>query len=300
MLLSTRNGAHTLPRLLQALAVVDIPKGGWHLVVVDNGSTDTTERILRQAQGALPLEIVTEPRPGKNVALNRGLAEARGDLLVLTDDDVIPSRGWLTSIRRAADERLEASVFGGPLLPEWELSPEDWHLTWVPHGPTYALQEAGEDGQIPMRAVFGGNMAVRWDVFERGHRFNESIGPQGVDYPMGSETEFLLRLEGLGYVARHVPDAIVRHVIRPHQMTMAWAFARAERFGRGQFRLEGDSSVTLFGVPRWVFREFPRLLLREAFSTIARNDRGRFDARWRRRFVIGWSREARSSNRQTD
>ena len=37
---------------------------------------------------ALPLRLVHEPTPGLSNARNRGIAEARGDLVLWTDDDV--------------------------------------------------------------------------------------------------------------------------------------------------------------------------------------------------------------------
>jgi hypothetical protein len=74
-------------------------------------------------------------------------------------------------------------------------------------------------------------------VFDKGIRFDERIGPRGKSYPMGSETEFNLRLARLGHAAVYVPQATVRHQIRPEQMTRTWLVGRAFREGRGEARL---------------------------------------------------------------
>jgi hypothetical protein len=102
-------------------------------------------------------------------------------------------------------------------------------------------------------------MAVRATVFATGHRFAEDIGPDGTRrYPMGSETEFTMRMAAQGYQCRHVPDAVVGHQIRRESLNPAWVFARAFRYGLGEqvkaMRLNGWSGATLFGRPRWMFR----------------------------------------------
>jgi hypothetical protein len=68
--------------------------------------------------------------------------------------------------------------------------------------------------------------------------FDESIGPRGCRYAMGSETEFNLRLRRLGYAAVFLPQSVVHNVIRPHQMEFEFLIGRAFRQGRGETRLQ--------------------------------------------------------------
>jgi glycosyltransferase involved in cell wall biosynthesis len=58
---------------------------------VDNGSPD----LLRTHADRLLLTVVSQPQRSKNRALNLGLRHARGELIVLTDDDFIVEPGWL-------------------------------------------------------------------------------------------------------------------------------------------------------------------------------------------------------------
>ena len=87
-------------------------------------------------------------------------------------------------------------------------------------------------------------MAVRRAVFERGLRFDESIGPNGSDplYPMGSETEFLRRAAKAGFAAWFTREPLVQHIVRPHQTMDSYLADRAYRHGRGialQLHMEG-------------------------------------------------------------
>src|SRR5882724_9338189 len=111
VLIATRNGVRTLPRVLEAYTCLQPPTGGWKLVVIDNGSTDQTRDIVLSFLDRLPLEYLFEERSGKNIALNTGLAKLEGDLAVFTDDDAIPSPDWLVSYRAAADTHTACSLF---------------------------------------------------------------------------------------------------------------------------------------------------------------------------------------------
>lgn len=236
VLLAVRSAGATLPATVAALGELRAPPGGWRVVVVDNGSEDGTAALLDEAMVSLPLVRVSEPVPGKNRALNRGLREVRGDLVVLTDGDVLPRPGWLEALRSAADGQPGFDIFGGPVLPRWPARPPAW-LRPLPLDPLFSVRPPLPAGPVDPRRVFGPNMAIRTRVFDDGVRFDEAIGPNGGRYAMGSETELLLRLARRGHRAWHCPDAVVEHVVRHEQLTREWVQRRAVLYGRGAYRL---------------------------------------------------------------
>ncbi len=132
VLIATYNGARTLPYVLNIYCQLEPPDDGWQLVIVDNRSTDQTKEVIASFTQRLPLTYLFEPRQGKNVALNTGLSRVAGDLIVFTDDDTLPQPNWLRQIRLAADSQSEFVIFGGPILPKWEVLPEDWVSSWIP------------------------------------------------------------------------------------------------------------------------------------------------------------------------
>src|SRR5690242_14211481 len=238
VLLATRNRAAILRETLEAFCHLQEPSSGWKLVIVDNGSTDETPAVLASFAGRLPLQTACEPNGGKNSALNAGLDFVEGDLTVFTDDDTFPNANWLVELRKAADARHEYSMFGGAVVPRWEISPPPW-VQWVEQRAAYALTDPlMAEGPIPPYLVFGPNMAIRTAVFQSGVRFDPSIGPRNSSYPMGSETELTLRLSHRGQKAWHVPTAVVEHFIRNYQIRQSWVLKRAIRHGRGQFRFD--------------------------------------------------------------
>src|SRR3954466_3165587 len=90
----TRNRAGRLRALLESLAA----QPAHEVVVVDNASRDDTQAVVTKA-GVRRIRL---PEPmGPAVARNRGWREARGDLIVFTDDDVVARPGWLAAIADA-------------------------------------------------------------------------------------------------------------------------------------------------------------------------------------------------------
>jgi len=297
VLIAAYNGGKTLPAVLKAYRTIVPPHGGWQLVIVDNGSTDDTKEIIAAFRQCLPLTFLYEPTQGKNAALNTGLSCLSGDLVVLTDDDVLPRPVWLQHLRSAADSQPSFSLFGGPILPEWEYPPDDWILAWVPLGPTFAIVDSLEDGPINPRLIFGPNMTVRADIFQRGYLFDETIGPKGTNYPMGSEAEFLKRLASAGFKAWHCKKATVDHIIRAFQMKQEWVLARAARYGRGQYRLAAKSSpnspMAVLGVPIPLLLRMLAHGLRLADAQLRGNAERLFKAWWHWNYLIGQATEAR-------
>jgi GT2 family glycosyltransferase len=91
----------------------------FEIVVVDNAPDDPRTREVVTACGREDPRVryVAEPLPGSSVARNRGVAEARGELLAFTDDDVVVDPEWLAWIVEPFlhDERV--GVVTGLVLP---------------------------------------------------------------------------------------------------------------------------------------------------------------------------------------
>ena len=70
----------------------------WELIAIDNGSTDGTASYLAGVRdmAAVPVTIVSNPKNvGFPAAVNQGLRPARGEYLVLLNNDVVVTDGWL-------------------------------------------------------------------------------------------------------------------------------------------------------------------------------------------------------------
>lgn len=304
VLFSSFNGEASLPLMLKRLAEIEAPPGGWKIVAVDNGSTDATGGILRSWLSKLPIEVMYEPVSGKNRALNTGLAGVEGDVVVLTDDDVLPDPSWLVRYRALADAKPDYDIFGGPILPAWEVEPPAHIRNSSLLGPIFAVKSPALEGAVHPS---GPNMAVRSRIFAAGFRFDEAMGPrQGASYPMGSETEFIVRLEQAGYRSWFSHGPKVAHLVPKRHIEREWIMKRARRLGRGQARMSlaqtenRDRTEHLFGAPRWLLRAIAETALKWSLAQATGNRVQVFETAWQINALLGQMMEWRTAGRMAE
>ncbi len=262
----------TLGPTLEAMADLDLAGLSCEVVVVDNADDPATQRLIRSFETRLPLRWLVEPRAGHNIARNTGLKGLRGRLIIATDDDVMPRRDWVRQMVNGCERWPDVSIFTGRILPSMPI-PYDLGNDMI-RSAFMVADWPQPEGPIRPDCVWGPNMAFRRSIFEAGHRFDETIGPVGSNYAMGSEVEFVTRLSRTGYRAVYLPDATVVHQIRPEQFGQRWLCGRAFRSGRGVAAMYGmRGAASWFGVPRYLFREVPETALRYALARLVGDPR---------------------------
>jgi glycosyltransferase involved in cell wall biosynthesis len=279
--------AHTLPHLARQTGLDGVK---WEVVVVINGSDEDTESVLCAARTDLPVRWVRESRPGKSVALNRAINAVNGELIVITDDDVIPEPGWLAALLAAADRWPEHAIFGGsieplfpPNTPTWIRNHRHcdmWFSRFVPSWP--------EGPMVPEELPYPPNLALRARVV-RSARFNETVGPMPGEYPLGCELELMQRLVAAGERAVYVPSARLQHVVREDQIDRQWLLRRCFQAGRGLVRWFWTSDTTstqLLGRPWRLWRAMAGGWVRRGLSLLQPAQR-RFDRACELRVVLG-------------
>jgi glycosyltransferase involved in cell wall biosynthesis len=107
------NTGRFLTRAVEALIGQDYPADQYELLFVDNGSSDDSAAILQRYP---EIRVLHEPVRGSYAARNRGLREARGEIIAFTDSDCFPDPAWLSSIEKGFDTP-GALVLMGPRLP---------------------------------------------------------------------------------------------------------------------------------------------------------------------------------------
>lgn len=117
VILPTFNGASRIRPALDALSSqrgVGIHE--YEIIVVDDGSTDETRRVVTTYRPQSPLAVYyirLRENSGPAVARNVGIMHARGNLICFTDDDCVVPPGWLAGFAAAFAEHPEIAGAGG-------------------------------------------------------------------------------------------------------------------------------------------------------------------------------------------
>jgi len=133
-------------------ALMRCTRSPWGLIVVSNGSTDGTSDYLAGVQDAspVPVTVVTNSTNlGFPAAINQGLKCARGEYLVLLDNDAVVTDAWLEQL--IALTRAEAV---SPMEGERRES----------YGPTHGGDPSGARRPAPSAAEGGGDRMRPWGV----------------------------------------------------------------------------------------------------------------------------------------
>ena len=179
------------------------------ILVVDDGSTDGTEAAIAAFALASPIAIryLANRKKGPGSARNYGIQEARGNLILLGDDDIIPSP-TLVAEHVAWNRKYPADNFG--IM---------GHVSWSPEvHPTPFMEWLGLDGalfgfgrltpgkEVSFQYSYFCNTSVKRDFLIREGMFDENFRGYGSE-----DTELGYRLINRGFHLLYNPDAMGYH-----------------------------------------------------------------------------------------
>lgn len=222
LLIPTFNRSRELLRALRSVAEQRLDPALWECVIVDNNSTDdTADAVARFAEEHPTLQIrrVVEPKAGVSHARNRGLQEARTELIASIDDDERINPNFLEAYLRFFDTHPEANIAGGKIIAEYPSGRPAWMSRWTER-PIANPMDYGETVRpFPKGALpGGGNMAFRRSVALR-YGFDTQLGRVGGKLIGGEENDFFLRLVASGETLWYVPQAVMWHIIPAEKLT---------------------------------------------------------------------------------
>lgn len=214
IIVPTFNRAESLKRLVQSLDSLkheDLIKV--EVLVIDNGSTDGTRSFLLREQAKSTkffLKILEERQRGKASALNLGLRNAKGRLVLFVDDDVVVDPGWLSGhsecYLKTTFDAVQGRVLPG-VDPEGRTADpgrlRQYNIPIVDYG----------DEPREIRGLTGTNMSFKREVFEKVGYFDVRLGPGAAGF--SEDTEYSMRIRQAGFKIGYTPHAVVYHELDP-------------------------------------------------------------------------------------
>jgi glycosyltransferase involved in cell wall biosynthesis len=190
VVIATCNRSTALKATLQSLLRQQTPEAfTWEALVVDNNSTDDTKAVVESFARASDgrIRYLFEPLPGETVARNAAIAEAAGEVIAFTDDDVTLDPCWLANL--VCGLRRSGRAAAGGVVGSFNLGDRPRVMTeGHPQGANLAIRAS-------VLARLGGFRAVHDSLVGSGRRAEIS--------------EMCARLLNAGEQIVYLPDAIV-------------------------------------------------------------------------------------------
>jgi glycosyltransferase involved in cell wall biosynthesis len=194
------------------------------IIVVDqSGDDDSSEVVTARGGGPTSIRYLRQATRGLSASRNAALDAAETAVVALTDDDCVPSPGWLAAIVAAFASEAPPQAVTGRVLP----------LGDERDGYAVASRERDEPAEFrgftaPWLVGTGANTAVARDWALRVGGYDERLGV-GTRGGAGEDLDFIHRLLRAGAVVRYEPEALVYH----ERQTRTRRRATRMSYGRG-------------------------------------------------------------------
>jgi glycosyltransferase involved in cell wall biosynthesis len=210
VILPAANESVLLQRTVEQFAATLPPDS--EIIVVDNGSTDGCAEFLLAENGD-NVQLIRTPEPlGVAAARNRGLAQARGEIVVFADAHIdVPAHWWqpLVSTLNRPDVGVVGpgiGVMGNPHRRAscgQRIAEPKLRLEWLPWK---------SDEPYPVPCLGGGFMAMRHETLTRAGAFDDGMTQWGSE-----DMELCVRYWQLGHEVFVAPEVTVLHYFRKAQ-----------------------------------------------------------------------------------
>ena len=190
------NRAHYLPRAVASVMAQTAPVD--EIIIVDDGSTDDTESVVRGLEG--PIRYFRKPNGGAASARNLGIREARGPLIALLDTDDV----WLPEKNARLVDVLETR-------PEVVLAHSAAAIIGPDGRPTGAIWgKPAYDGWVRKKLLFANGVNASSVLVRKG--VLEAVGGYDEGFPLLENWELWLRVSRHGEFA-YVAEPLVQYRI---------------------------------------------------------------------------------------
>jgi len=219
------NGAMTIANCLESLLAQTYPQDRYEIIVVENGSTDETTRVVEK----YPVRLFHNEVRGPAAARNRGIRESTADIIAFTDADCVVTPTWLVELIKPYADPSIGGV-GGDIQPY--------------RHPGRTLVELFNDQHSPWTNYLTGKPEFLPQLYTPNASYRRAllVAIKGFDERIltGEDVEMSWRIQmELGTKIMFTPTAVVYH---HHRSTRQGLSRQYRQYGFGEVLLD-----TLFG-----------------------------------------------------
>lgn len=160
VMLCYKDSGHKLGPTIKALERQKTPRS-WELIAVDNGSTDESPGELAKLlkTTSINYQLLQEDKKGKQAALLRGIRAAKGEILIICDDDNILAPDYIENAINHGQKLSHTTVFGGKGTLAIDHPPKWFHQVKK----KYAVGPQHFEASVipPLNMIWGAGMVIK-------------------------------------------------------------------------------------------------------------------------------------------
>lgn len=248
VVIPTYNRGPFLERAIRSILTQAYPADRFEVIVIDDGSTDGTGRVLdRCRQDYTSLRVLHQPNRGPATARNLGIRQARGEIVLFMDDDCVADRSWIAELVQHYTDAEVGGVAGRIRF----VPPNDNFANRGAANATGCGQPVDDEGRIAYFVT--ANASFRRAALEQVGGFDPSF-----PHAAQEDIDLSLRVLAAGWQLCFASSAVVDHY---HNHTIMGDLRRSYQIGQAE--------ITLFrkhGMRYSVWYDLPSSLL--AFTRV--------------------------------
>ena len=240
VVIPTHNRKETLQKAIQAYLSQAAPSD-FEILVVDDGSSDGTSQMVAgfRESGPIAVRYFRQEQRGPATARNLGIREAVGEVIIFSDDDIVPAPNLLSEHLAWHQKYPETSVAVLGYVtwsPEIETTP---FMKWCgERGPLFAYAHLAGRTEVGPRFFYSCNISLKTQFLRDNGTFDEEFKSAAFE-----DTELGYRLAKCGMRLLYNPAAVGYHYQR-FSVEDAWRRARRVAAARRIFDRK-EASVIL-------------------------------------------------------
>ena len=209
VVIPTYNRSNTLQKALSAYLDQTAIQSITEILVVDDGSTDSTGALveLMSKKSIVPVRYIRQENKGPAAARNVGIREAAGELVLFTDDDIIPE---CTLVAEHLDwhnkfPELSSAVLGFVTWAQ-EVNPTPFMKWYGSAGPLFSYANFAGRTELEYTDLYTCNVSLKVEFLRKNGTFDEAFKSAAYE-----DTELAYRLAKAGLRVFYNPQAIGYH-----------------------------------------------------------------------------------------
>lgn len=195
------NRPNEIQELLESFAIQTYNKP-YEVVIVEDGSTISSEEVVRSFDTVLNSSYYTKPNSGPGDSRNFGMERANGNYFIILDSDCILPPQYLVEVEKSLKQDF-VHCYGGP-----DAAHESFST--IQKAINYAMTSIFTTGGIRGGKKAVGKFQPRSFNMGISKQAFEAVGGYGNIHP-GEDPDLTIRIWNMGYDTKLIPTAYVFH-----------------------------------------------------------------------------------------